>query len=150
MQNCTSQIKLKETWTSVKPFNIHKVWFFNGPMLTATEHSPAKCLLAAWSHVIGRKERMFQIPFLHKKVCEESVSNAPEVGLSIPFNTMASNHYEQPDVDFSSFSLIKKNWKEKNPSRSIISVRWNPFILMTWRIHEIPGKNTNKQKNVID
>lgn len=93
---------------------------------------------------------MFQIPFLHKKVCEESVSNAPEVGLSIPFNTMASNHYEQPDVDFSSFSLIKKNWKEKNPSRSIISVRWNPFILMTWRIHEIPGKNTNKQKNVID
>lgn len=56
---------------------------------------------------------MFQIPFLHKKVCEESVSNALEVGLSIPFNTMASNHYEQPDVDFSSFSLIKKNRKEK-------------------------------------
>lgn len=52
---------------------------------------------------------MFQIPFLHKKVYEESVSNGPEVGLSIPFNTMASNHYEQPDVDFSSFSLIKKN-----------------------------------------
>lgn len=56
---------------------------------------------------------MFQIPFLHKKVCEESVSNAPEVGLSIPFNTMASNHYEQPDVDFSSFSLIKKKLKRK-------------------------------------
>lgn len=56
---------------------------------------------------------MFQIPFLHKKVCEESVSNAVEVGLSIPFNTMASNHYEQPDVDFSSFSLIKKKIEKK-------------------------------------
>lgn len=63
---------------------------------------------------------MFQIPFLHKKVCEESVSNALEVGLSIPFNTMASNHYEQPDVDFSSFSLIKKNRKEKKKNRSAL------------------------------
>lgn len=95
---------------------------------------------------------MFKIPFLHKKVCEESVSNALEVGLSIPFNTMASNHYEQPDVDFSSFSLIKKIEKKKQTktSRSIISVRWNPFILMTSRVHEIPGKNTNKQKHMID
>lgn len=139
MQNCTSQIKLKETWTIYflqlyfsKAFqHSQSLIFFNGPMLTGTEHLQQSVYWQLEAMSLGERRECFRFPFCTKRSVRK-VFQMPLRWASLslltpwPQTTMKSWMWISPHSP-----SLKKNRKEKNPSRSIISVRWNPFILMT-------------------